>query len=132
MDLIEFAVEGNHLAIESLEGAEAEITVIPELADGDRALVDPLDQRPRGRDLEQRRVIQPQRIRQRPRDEMTQRLSRRLAARHHGVQQGLIDLDAQCRHGLPPPSVGRLCAPLPVALGAGMPKAYLVGIFMSC
>jgi hypothetical protein len=98
MRLVELAVEHDHLAVEPLEGAETEIAVRPETADRNRLVIDPLHQSTRGRDLEQGRMVETQRIGQRARHEMAQRLAGLLAMRHQRIHQRLIHFDRQPGH----------------------------------
>jgi hypothetical protein len=98
MGLIEFSVEDDHLAVEPLERAEPEIAVRPEASHRDRFIVDPLHQRARGRDLEERRMVEAQRFGQRPRHEMAQGFAGLLAVRQKRIHERLIDFGSQPRH----------------------------------
>src|SRR5690349_9537412 len=74
-DLKKLAVERDHLAIQSLEGAETEVAMIAQSRDAHGAFVDALDQRRRGRYLEQRGMLDLQIVGERGADDMRNRLA---------------------------------------------------------
>ena len=72
----EVAVERDHLAVETFEGPQPEVAMLAEGADADSTLVHPFDQRPHGRDLEDRLMVDVEQLRERRGNEMAHRLAR--------------------------------------------------------
>jgi len=71
----ELAVERHHLAVETFEGAEPEVTVLAQHADPDGPLVDALDERTDRRHLEDRLVLDAEQLGERRRHEVAHRLA---------------------------------------------------------
>ena len=115
MRLIELPIEHDHLAVEPLERAQTEIAVLPQAADGHRLPVDTLDERTSRGDLEQRGVLQAERIGQRSRNEVADQFASRRTMSREFVHERLIHLGRQSRHRRAPwwsgvlvtPSIGR-------------------------
>ena len=80
MDLVDSPVENDHLAVEVCERAEPKIAVLQDRSDADLPVIDPGDQRPGGRHLEQRVHRDPEILRQGCRDDRRQRLMVRLTS----------------------------------------------------
>ena len=102
--LVEVTVERQHLAVETIKGAQTEGAMSLQLANGDHAAIDAFHQRSRCGDLKQRRMVDLQGVGQRGHDDVRYRLAGLPASCLECPHEGFGDVACQRWHdGTAPP-----------------------------